>query len=118
MKYLLDTCVLLWTLDGDKKKLGDFLEIIQNPKNPIAVSVVSYWEIAVKKSLGKLTTPDNLVAIVEDSGFTWINLETRHIAQLEGLPLLHSDPFDRLLISQAKIDGYTLLATDKQILMY
>ena len=79
---------------------------------------MSYWEIAVKKSLGKLTTPDNLVAIVEDSGFTWISLETRHIAQLAALPLLYSDPFDRLLISQAKIDGYTLLATDKQILMY
>jgi PIN domain nuclease of toxin-antitoxin system len=118
MKYLLDTCVLLWALEDNKTKLEKFTAIIENPNNFIAVSVVTHWEIAIKRSLGKLSTPKNLVSIVEESGFEWINLETRHIEQLEKLPLLHTDPFDRLLIAQAQIDGYKILTVDKYILSY
>lgn len=118
MRYLIDTCVLLWALENNKSKLGSCLDIIANPHNYIAVSVVSYWEIAIKKSLGKLNSPDNLVHIVEESGFVWINLETKHIEQLERLPHLHNDPFDRLLIAQAQADKYQLLTLDQQVLKY
>lgn len=118
MKYLLDTCVLLWSLAGDEGRLQNFLPILQNPHNYIAVSVVNYWEIAIKKSLGKLTIPGNLISIVEDTGFNWINLEVKHIQQLEKLPLLHNDPFDRLLIAQAQAERFTLLSSDRLVLQY
>jgi PIN domain nuclease of toxin-antitoxin system len=118
MRYLLDTCMLLWALENDTTKLAGCAEIILNPRNYIAVSVVSYWEIAIKKSLGKLKSPDNLIQIVEESGFTWINLEPKHVQQLEQLPQLHTDPFDRLLIAQALSDRYNLLTTDKMIYKY
>lgn len=118
MKYLLDTCVLLWALSNDKKKLTSFNDILLNHRNFIAVSVVTYWEIVIKKSLGKLDAPDNIVSVVEESGFAWINLETKHIAQLAHLPLTHSNPFDRLLIAQAKEDGFNLLTADPQVLQY
>jgi PIN domain nuclease of toxin-antitoxin system len=118
VKYLLDTCILLWSLDGDKKRLQDFWPILQDPRNYIAVSVVSYWEIAIKKQLGKLTTPDNLIEVVENTGFKWINLEVKHIEQLETLPSLHNDPFDRLLIAQAQAERFTLLSGDRVVLQY
>jgi len=118
VKYLLDTCVLLWALENNTDKIAGFMDIIQNPNNYIAASVVNLWEITVKKSLGKLSAPDNIVEIVEESGFSWITLDTRHVEELASLPLLHSDPFDRLLIAQAKADGYKLLTVDKEILRY
>jgi PIN domain nuclease of toxin-antitoxin system len=118
VKYLLDTCVLLWALEDNKAKISSFVDILQNPKNYIAVSVVSYWEIAIKKSLGKLSVPNDLLTVVEESGFAWINLETKHIEQLEKLPLLHNDPFDRLLIAQANADGFKLLSVDQMLLQY
>ncbi len=118
MNYLLDTCVLLWALEDNRAKLGDLQEILINPRNYIAVSVISYWEIAIKKSLGKLKAPAGLVEVVEESGFTWINLETSHIEELEKLPQLHNDPFDRLLIAQAKAEEMLLLTTDQEVQSY
>jgi PIN domain nuclease of toxin-antitoxin system len=118
VKYLLDTCVLLWALEDNKVKLGKCLDIIVDHHNYVAVSVVTYWEIVIKKSLGKLNTPNDIVAVVEESGFDWINLETRHIAQLEKLPKLHNDPFDRLLVAQAIADGYSLLTVDSELTSY
>ncbi len=118
MKYLLDTCVLLWSLNDDQDKITLFTKIIKNPHNFIAVSVITYWEIVIKQSLGKLTVPDNINDIVTESGFTWINLELRHVRGLQELPLLHTDPFDRLLIAQAKVDDYEILTTDKQMQLY
>lgn len=118
MKYLLDTCILLRALAGDEKPIQDFMPILQDHNNYIAVSVVSYWEIEIKKALGKLSTPDNLISVVEDTGFNWINLEVKHIEQLAILPAIHTDPFDRLLIAQAKAERLILLTTDKMIMQY
>lgn len=118
MKYLLDTCVLLWALENNQDKLRDFMDILQDTNNFIGVSVASYWEVTIKKSLGKLKAPNDLVTVVEDTGFSWVNLETRHIDQLAKLPMLHSDPFDRLLIAQAKADGLQILTLDQQIIKY
>jgi len=118
MKYLLDTCVLLWALSGNKDKIRPYIDIISDEHNYVAISVVSYWEIAIKKSLGKLESPDDLISVVEETGFSWINLDVKHIQELEKLPSIHSDPFDRLLIAQAKSDGFMLLTSDQHILRY
>jgi len=118
MKYLLDTCVLLWFLEGNKKRLGAYHDLIESPENNVAISVVNYWEIAIKSSLGKLSVPTDWFKAVEDGSFICLNLERKHIKQLETLPHYHNDPFDRLLISQAIVEGRTLLSTDKYILQY
>ena len=71
-----------------------------------------------KKSLNKIKSPDNLIEVVERTGFSWINISLNHIMMLETLPLLHHDPFDRLLISQAKSEKFKILTTDEKILQY
>lgn len=118
MRYLLDTCVILWALEGNTNKIKDFIGIIENPNNEIYISVISYWEIVIKKSLGKLKAPDNFLETVEAAGFEKLNLEFQHIAHLQSLPLLHNDPFDRLLIAQSLSENCKLLTTDAQILKY
>lgn len=118
MKYLLDTCVLLWSLQGDIQKLGDFAPIIQNEDNHIVVSVVSYWEIVIKQSLGKLDVRDDILNAINSLGFLWMNIELKHIEQLKKIPLLHHDPFDRLLISQSLSDSIPLLTRDQKIMQY
>jgi len=115
---LLDTCIILWTLDGNRRKLKDFISIIEDPSNELAISVVSYWEITVKKALGKLEIPDNWTDVIEETGMFWLNLEPKHIQQLEKLPFIHHDPFDRLLIAQARGEQMIVLTSDDKILQY
>lgn len=118
MRYLLDTCLILWTLDGNIKKLKDFISIIEDPTNELAISVVSYWEITIKKALRKLEIPEGWTSAIEETGMSWLNLEPKHIQQLEKLPFMHHDPFDRLLISQAKAEQMIMLTSDEKILQY
>jgi PIN domain nuclease of toxin-antitoxin system len=118
MKYLLDTCVLLWALEGNQKKLNKFYGLIEDASNSIFVSVISYWEIAIKKSLGKLVAPDDLIETIEQTGFTWLNLDVSYIKELENLPILHHDPFDRLLIAQSNVTQLKLLTNDEKIKAY
>lgn len=120
MKCLLDTSVLLWCLEGNLKKLAPFIDIIEDPQNDITVSVVTYWEISIKKSLGKLEAPPmyELIQIVKETGFSSMNLNIEHIKQLEKMPLIHNDPFDRLLIAQSIVDQLKLLTIDEKMLLY
>lgn len=118
MRYLLDTCVLLWFLEDNKERLGPYREWIEDPANDVVLSVVNYWEIVIKSSLGKLKIPSDWFQAVEDSGFLWINLEPKHIKHLEALPFHHSDPFDRLLICQSLAEQRKLLTCDEKILRY
>lgn len=118
MRYLLDTCLVLWILEGNRSKLKDFITIIEDPANELAISVVSYWEITIKQALGKLEISNTWTDSVEETGMFWLNLEPKHIRQLEKLPLIHHDPFDRLLISQARAEQMTLLTCDDKVRQY
>lgn len=118
MKYLLDTCMLLWILEENRNKLKKYISIIEDPTKMLAVSVISYWEIAIKKALGKLEIANHWIDLIEETGLVWLHLEPKHITKLEKLPLLHNDPFDRLLIAQAMVEEMTLLTHDKMILQY
>ena len=120
MKCLLDTCILLWVLEDNTSKLKDFSPIIMNPQNQMFVSIASYWEIAVKRELGRISFKSDvdLATLINESGFLWLSIETRHIDELHTLPLIHHDPFDRLLLAQSKVDGLELLTTDEKILSY
>ena len=119
MNLLLDTCVLLWWLDDPTTLLSEqALTAIRNPDNKIIVSVVSAWEIAIKKTLGKLESPDNLKEVIADAKFELMPIDYEHAWQVKNLPSHHRDPFDRLLVSQAKIERLTLVTRDAQLKTY
>ena len=118
MNLLLDTCVLLWWLDDPTLLSEQALTAIKEPDNKIIVSVVSAWEIAIKKALGKLESPENLKQMITDSEFALIPIDYEHVWQVKSLPLHHRDPFDRLLVSQAATENLTLVTRDPKLKAY
>ncbi len=118
MRYILDTCVLLWMLEGNKGKLREFTSIIEDVSNELVISVVSYWEITIKTALRKLEILCDWFDSIEETELIWLNLEPKHIHQLENLPLIHHDPFDRLLIAQSKAERMKLLTHNEKVRQY
>ena len=117
-RFLLDTHVLLWWLD-DSPELGPRCkELIADQRNQVYVSAATTWEISIKKALGKLEAPNDIDSIVEDEGFSKLPISLYH-GQLAGsLPMLHRDPFDRMLIAQAQAEGLILMTSDNNIGLY
>ena len=118
MRLLLDTHVLLWSLTDPRKLTGTARDALEDGHNEIFVSAVSGWEIAVKRALGKLEAPDNLEAGVREQGFTPLNLPFLHAEQAGALPQHHGDPFDRMLVAQAQIEGLVVVTRDARIPLY
>ncbi len=116
--FLLDTHVLLWCLDDSPNLKPKIKKLIQDPHHIIYVSSVSIWEIMVKKMLGKLNVPDNLKEVIEQTGFKPLAMTFEDALTLESLPNLHADPFDRLLIAQAKRLHLTFITHDNQCKKY
>ncbi len=117
MKVLLDTCALIWFLRDDPELSEKAAQLIENPDTDAFVSVVSIWEIAIKASIGKLTTPigfqDSLEDKLKNSGFKILPIEFHHASGVFSLPAVHSDPFDRLLISQCQAEKLTAITNDE-----
>lgn len=116
MKVLIDTQIFVW-LDSEPEKLSlQSKSILEEQENQIYLSVVSIWELQIKSQLGKLTLERSLKSILESqqetNGLEILSLEIMHIFGLENLPYHHKDPFDRLLISQAKTENLSLLSAD------
>ncbi len=118
MNLLLDTCVLLWWLDDPGLLSEQASTAIKDADNQITVSVVSAWEIAIKKALGKLSSPDNLKEVIADAEFELMPIDYEHAWQVKDLPPHHRDPFDRLLVSQATIEELTLVTRDSWLNAY
>ena len=119
MNLLLDTCVLLWWLDDPTTLLSEqALTAIKEPDNKIIVSVVSAWEIAIKKALNKLEAPEDLKEMIIDSGFELMPVDYEHAWQVKDLPPHHRDPFDRLLVTQATVENLTLVTRDSYLEAY
>lgn len=117
-RFLLDTHVLLWWLDGAQELGPRCKELIADQRNQVYVSAATTWEISFKKALGKLEAPDDIDSIVEDEGFSKLPISLYH-GQLAGsLPMLHRDPFDRMLIAQAQAEGLILMTSDNNIGQY
>ena len=115
MTVLLDTHYLIRPLSADRRLSGRALEIVSDPEQAVMVSIVSLWEIAIKSSLGKLDVDggvEGVMAKLPDMGFGVIGLSNEHVATVAHLPLHHRDPFDRMLIAQAKHEGMHLLTVD------
>lgn len=118
MIYLVDTHVLLWWFDNPAKLSHDARSTIQSSQNAIYVSSVSAWEIIIKKQLGKLTVPDRIFSLIAQENFIELPITIQHTRALEALPLHHSDPFDRLLIAQARAEKATIITRDSAFKKY
>lgn len=122
MKLLLDTHAFLWA-DGEPHKLSTRAKAAcENQDNDLILSVVSIWEMQLKIMLGKLSLRAPLRQVIDDwvrdSGLKILTLNEQHILRLDSLPALHKDPFDRLLVAQADLEGCELVTQDREIARY
>jgi PIN domain nuclease of toxin-antitoxin system len=117
LKLLLDTHVALWAFD-DPASLSEALREAMRRRPSIVVSVASLWEIAIRAAKGKLRAPDDLPRLLVEAGFQVLPVAAQHAWAIKQAPpsLLTSDPFDRLLWAQAKVEGLTLATRDKALL--
>jgi PIN domain nuclease of toxin-antitoxin system len=115
---LLDTHALLWALSSSRQLSATARAAILDLDNEILVSAVSGWEIALKKRLGRLRAPDDLVAAVAEAGFRERPVELADTLRVEHLPDHHRDPFDRMLVAQAQVDGIPIVSRDPQLALY
>ena len=121
MKLLLDTHAFLWFMLGENLS-QNAQEAFLDTNNDLYFSAASYWEICIKHSLGKLELAGNWAKLFDRemtaNTIRWLPIENEHSRGIINLPMLHKDPFDRLLISQARAEGMTLLTADPQIQQY
>jgi len=122
MKYLLDTHIFLWWVTDHPKLSENAGEIISNPLNEIFLSTASTWEMMIKSHIGKLTLPNSPQIFIRDQiiqeQLKVLSITLEHTFALEELPMLHKDPFDRMLISQAISEKMVLITDDETIKMY
>jgi PIN domain nuclease of toxin-antitoxin system len=113
---LLDTHTFLWFVLGDPRLTANATASIEEPGNEKLVSPASYWEIAIKISLGKYTLSKPYEEFMErgivENGFVILPIELKHTAVLTTLPFHHRDPFDRLIIAQAMVEGIAVVSGD------
>ncbi len=116
MKVLLDTCALIWFLRDDAELSKRAASVIEEAATEAFVSAASIWELAIKARLGKLDAPKEMEATLEAElvgmGFTILPIAFRHAAGVFSLPLVHQDPFDRLLISQCRVENLVAITDD------
>ena len=121
MRLLLDTLALLWFLVADRRLGGPARQLIETPENRVMVSIVSLWEIALKSRLGKLRVDmDAVLAAVGGTDLERLDLKESHLRALSALPNVaeHRDPFDHLLIAQARAEDLTFLSNDAWVRHY
>lgn len=115
---LLDTHVLLWWL-GDSPRLSPLhRELLHDSARRVFVSSITVAEISIKASFGKLDAPRGIIEAITQSGFELLAFTPVHAEELRDLPWVHRDPFDRMLIAQARIEGLTLVTVDEHIARY
>ena len=117
MSLLLDTHVVLWWLTDDAA-LPDDIKVKLDHDPDIYLSAVTVWEVAIKQAIGKLTGPSDLPERVRDSGFRELPITSRHAIASGRLPVIHRDPFDRMLVAQAQCEGLTLVTRDPDCQKY
>ena len=118
MNYLLDTHVFLWMLSAPDRLSREAADLIRNPNNSVHVSAVTAFEIAIKQSLGKLKVRTHLYEELGARGLVELPFSYTHGEHIRKLPKHHSDPFDRMLIAQAIIEGFILVTHDRKFRDY
>ncbi len=118
MSYLLDTHIFLWWLEDNPRLDAKARQIIANPGDNILISAASVWEIGIKQAAGKLEAPESVVVLLEEEGFKELTMTARHAEAAAQLPPIHRDPFDRMLIAQARLEHSTLITHDEIMQAY
>jgi PIN domain nuclease of toxin-antitoxin system len=118
LRLLLDTHALLALLSSDYPLSSQAEEAIERADTQLLVSVVSVWEIAIKRAIGKLEAPKDLLARIDETETEMLSITARHANATGELPLHHGDPFDRLLIAQAKLEGCAIVTRDRAFAVY
>ncbi|MCZ7589054.1 MAG: type II toxin-antitoxin system VapC family toxin [Gaiella sp.] len=118
-RLLLDTNVALWLLFGDRRRVSEAaVRALENEADEIVLSAASVWEIAIKRSLGKLTVADGWATALRRLGFEPLPVTALHAEAVERLPWHHRDPFDRLLVAQALVEDLVLVSADPRLVTY
>lgn len=121
MNLLLDTHVLLWASGASRRLPADARALIEDPENELVFSAASLWEVAIKRGLGLeefSADPRLLRRGLLENGYVELPVAGAHAASVDLLPSIHKDPFDRILIAQAQIEGLTLLTADEVVARY
>jgi PIN domain nuclease of toxin-antitoxin system len=118
LRLLLDTHILLWWLADEGRIPEKHREIIRDGRTQVFVSAASTWEVVIKQRLGKLRAPADLKAQVEAARFELLNITIDHALAFGDLPDHHSDPFDRMLIAQARTESLILVTEDPKLRLY
>jgi len=122
MKYLLDTHAFLWFVTDDNRLSSKAKSIIQDSNNEIYFSAASAWEISIKTKLGRLKLGRNLESFIieqlTENSFGPLAITVSHSLYTEKLPQIHKDPFDRIMISQSKIENMVMITRDREIREY
>ena len=121
MKLLLDTHLLLWAADGSFRLPAQVRALLDDERNEPVFSAASMWEIAIKSGLGRQdfqVNPRLLRRGLLDNGYRELPITSEHVVAIDGLPPIHKDPFDRLLVAQSIIEGITLLTVDPLVSQY
>jgi PIN domain nuclease of toxin-antitoxin system len=121
MRFLVDTQIAIWALLDDARLGESARKALGDLTNECIFSVSSIWEIAIKRALNKpgfLHDPREIRRQLLANGYEELTIQSRHVVEVDSLPLLHKDPFDRLMIAQAVVEGITLLTADPVIAQY
>jgi PIN domain nuclease of toxin-antitoxin system len=122
VNYLIDTHILIWYALNDNQLSPKITDVIKDLNNQIFLSKASLWEMAIKINIGKLDLQDipfeNLEKLLSANNIIILDIQFKHFNALLSLPLYHADPFDRLIISQAVIDDFTVISDDNKFKLY
>jgi PIN domain nuclease of toxin-antitoxin system len=116
-RYLVDTHLFLWAVNGDPRLAAEHAEILQ-ARRGLIISAASIWEIAIKRSTNKLRIDGDILEVIRARAIPILPINEVHAARVEHLPHHHRDPFDRLLIAQAQVEGLTLMTSDRHLSAY
>jgi PIN domain nuclease of toxin-antitoxin system len=121
MKFLLDTHLLLWTAGDPKRLSAKARKLINEPTSELFFSAASLWEIAIKSGLGRDDFKVDARLLrrgLLDNGYSELPIGSEHAVAIDSLPPIHKDPFDRMLVAQAMVEGITLLTSDAVVTQY
>lgn len=121
MKLLLDTHLLLWAAGTPRRLSAAARRAIESPDNSLVFSVASLWEVVIKRSLDRADFQVDAHLLrrgLLDNGYAELPVTGEHALAVESLPPIHKDPFDRLLVAQATVEGMTLLTADANVALY
>jgi PIN domain nuclease of toxin-antitoxin system len=121
VKFLLDTHLLLWAAGEPRQLSKEARTLISNPDNELLFSAASLWEVTIKSGLGREDFQVDARLLrrgLLDNGYSELPIISDHVVATESLPLIHKDPFDRILVAQATVEGVTLLTIDSLVSQY